>query len=86
MSDKIKYKGKISSGVFYAIKENGEATDEGIVDEMLDKEVEIRQQLIDAGVIREFRGRMMTPEEIAKRDKKECGKRTHGHKPKKTRR
>lgn len=56
---------KLTKGVFYTLDENNNFTDKGIVDEMLVNEEEIRQDLIKAGVIQEFTGRMMTPEEIA---------------------
>ncbi len=49
-------------GVFYTVK-NGVKTDD-IVGEMLENEKSIRQQLIDAGVIKVHGSRIMTPEEI----------------------
>jgi hypothetical protein len=41
-------------GVFFYIKEDGTPSDVGLVDEMLQDEDRIRQELIDAGIIKEF--------------------------------
>ena len=41
-------------GVFFYISEDGTPSDIGLVDEMLIHEDRIRQELIDAGVIREI--------------------------------
>ncbi len=65
----IKRIGRPGKGVFYTVR-NGEATDEGIADEMLTGEKAIRQQLLDAGVLKKYGARMMTPEEIAETEKK----------------
>ena len=45
---------KLKRGVFFYIKEDGTPSDAGLVDDMLADEDRIRQELIDAGVIREI--------------------------------
>ncbi len=49
-------------GVFFTIDESGAVTDKGIYDEMLEKEAEIREDLIELGVIRNFTGKLMDGE------------------------
>ncbi len=41
-------------GVFFCEKPDGTITDKGIVNEMLQGEDRIRQELIDAGIIRQI--------------------------------
>ena len=53
MNDEIEKKKKDFKGVFYCIKENGEVTDEGIVDSMLDES--ISNELIRLGICRDMR-------------------------------
>ena len=43
-----------TNGVFFCIGKDGKATDNGIVDEMLENEQKITSQIIDAGVIHGF--------------------------------
>lgn len=45
-------------GAIFTIDENGNITDRGIFEEMLENEVQIRADLIKLGVIQEFTGRL----------------------------
>lgn len=42
---------KIDGGVFYKTNPDGTLSDKGVVDNMLDKEDELRQELINKGII-----------------------------------
>lgn len=52
-------------GFICTIDENGKATDIGLHDEMLEHEVQIREDLISHGIIKEIKAKRMTPDEIA---------------------
>jgi len=44
-----------TEGIFYCIDKNGQPTDEGLIDEMLENDEEITRQLIEAGIIKNMR-------------------------------
>ena len=61
---------KINRGVFYCITKDGEATDEGITNEMLENEKEIRGDLIRMEIIKEFTGRLIKPRKVSSKTKR----------------
>ena len=46
-------------GAIFTIDDDGSASDKGIFDQMLDNEVQIRDDLIRLGVIKKFTGRVI---------------------------